>query len=66
MSAVEELERRFGIPGVARVSEGHGALLRIHITGSRGEGEMSLHTHTWRRAQTDSGSERQEILGSRL
>jgi glucose-6-phosphate 1-epimerase len=43
MSAVEELDRRFGIPGVARICEGNGGLPRIQITGSRAEGEMYLH-----------------------
>lgn len=43
MSAVEELDRRFGIPGVARISEGNGGLPRIQVTGSRAEGEVYLH-----------------------
>jgi hypothetical protein len=43
MSAVEELDRRFGIPGVARICEGNGGLPRIRITGSRADGEMYLH-----------------------
>jgi len=43
MLAVEELERRFGIPGVARICEGNGGLPRIQITGSRADGEMYLH-----------------------
>jgi glucose-6-phosphate 1-epimerase len=43
MSAVEELDRRFRIPGVARICEGNGGLPRIQITGSRAEGEMYLH-----------------------
>ena len=43
MSAVEELERRFGIPRVARIGEGNGGLPRIRITGSHAEGEMYLH-----------------------
>ena len=42
-SAVEELDRRFGIPGVARIGEGNGGLPRIQITGSHAEGEMYLH-----------------------
>src|SRR5215472_7395027 len=43
MPAAEELDRRFGIPGVARICEGNGGLLRIRITGSKAEGEMYLH-----------------------
>jgi glucose-6-phosphate 1-epimerase len=43
MSAVEELDRRFGIPGVARICKGNGGLPLIEITGSRAEGEMYLH-----------------------
>jgi len=38
-----ELDRRFGIRGVATVGEGHGGLPRVQITGSFGEGEMYLH-----------------------
>jgi glucose-6-phosphate 1-epimerase len=56
MSAVEELERRFGIPGVARISEGNGGLPRIQITGSRAEGEMYLHgahVTSWKPAGND-------------
>ncbi len=43
MSTVEELDRRFGIRGVARVCEGNGGLPCVRITGSRSEGEMYLH-----------------------
>ena len=43
MSVVEELDRRFGIPGVARIREGNGGLPRIHISGSHSAGEMYLH-----------------------
>jgi glucose-6-phosphate 1-epimerase len=38
-----ELDIRFGIPGVARVCEGRGALSRVQITGSFGVGEVYLH-----------------------
>src|SRR6266404_6644992 len=38
-----ELDRRFGIPGVAKVCEGHGGLLRVQVAGAFGEGEMYLH-----------------------
>jgi len=43
MSAVEELDRRFGIPGVARISEGNGGLPRVQIRASHAEGEIYLH-----------------------
>lgn len=43
MSAAEVLDRRFGIPGVARVCEGNGGLPRIQIIDSHAEGEMYLH-----------------------
>jgi glucose-6-phosphate 1-epimerase len=43
ISAVEELDCRFGIPGVARICEGNGGLPQIQITGSRARGEMYLH-----------------------
>ena len=56
MSAVEELERRFGIPGVARICEGNGGLPYIQITGSHAEGEMYLHgaqVTSWKPAGND-------------
>jgi glucose-6-phosphate 1-epimerase len=43
LSAAEELDRQFGIPGVARISNGNGGLPRIQLTGSRAEGEIYLH-----------------------
>ncbi len=43
ISIVAELDRRFGIPGIATVCEGNGGLPRVHITGPLGEGEMYLH-----------------------
>jgi glucose-6-phosphate 1-epimerase len=51
-----ELDRRFGIPGVARVGEGNGGLPRVQITGSFGEGEMYLHganVTSWKPAGRD-------------
>src|SRR5215470_20357967 len=42
-STFEELDRRLGIPGVARVCEGNGGLLRVQITNPHCEGEMYLH-----------------------
>jgi glucose-6-phosphate 1-epimerase len=55
-SVVEELDRRFGIPGVAGVFEGNGRLPRIQITGSRADGEMYLHgaqVTSWKPAGND-------------
>lgn len=43
ISVVAELDRRFGIPGVARICEGNGGLPRVQITSSRVEGEIYLH-----------------------
>jgi len=43
ISATIELDRRFGIPGVAAVSEGNGALPRVQIKGASAEGEIYLH-----------------------
>jgi len=43
MPVVEELNHRFGIPGVAKIDEGNGGLSKIQITGSGAEGEMYLH-----------------------
>lgn len=42
-STAAELDRRFGIPGVARVCDGNGAMPRVQITSSVGEGEIYLH-----------------------
>jgi glucose-6-phosphate 1-epimerase len=56
ISVVEELDRLFGIPGVARVCEGNDGLLRILITGSQAEGEMYLHgaqVTSWKPAGND-------------
>ena len=51
-----ELDRRFGIPGVARVSEGNGTMPRVQITSPQGEGEMYLHgahVTSWKPAGAD-------------
>jgi glucose-6-phosphate 1-epimerase len=56
ISMVAELDRRFGIPGIAEVCEGNGELPRVHITGSLGEGEMYLHgahVTSWKPAGND-------------
>jgi len=56
MSAMDELDRVFGIPGVARIGKGNGGLPRIQITGSHAEGEMYLHgaqVTSWKPAGKD-------------
>lgn len=53
---VAELDRRFGIPGVASVCEGSGAMPRVQITSSLAEGEMYLHgaqVTSWKPAGAD-------------
>jgi glucose-6-phosphate 1-epimerase len=42
-SSIVEVDRRFGIPGVAKVSDGNGAMPRVQTTSSSCEGEMYLH-----------------------
>ena len=56
ISTVEELDHRFGIPGVARICEGNGGLPRIQITGARAQGEIYLHgaqVTSWKPAGND-------------
>ena len=56
MSAVEELDRQFGMPEVARICEGEGGLPRIQISNSRARGEMYLHgaqVTSWKPAGND-------------
>jgi glucose-6-phosphate 1-epimerase len=56
LSAVEELDRRLGIPGAARICEGKGSLPRVRITGSRAQGEIYLHgaqVTSWKPAGSD-------------
>jgi glucose-6-phosphate 1-epimerase len=53
---VAELDRRFGITGIARVCEGNGAMPRVRITSSLAEGEMYLHgahVTSWKPARAD-------------
>ena len=50
---VTELDRRFGIPDIARVGEGNGSLARVDITSRLAHGEMYLHgahVTSWRPA----------------
>jgi glucose-6-phosphate 1-epimerase len=56
LSVLLELDRRFGIPGVARVHEGNGAMPRVQITSSLCEAEMFLHgaqVTSWKPAGSD-------------
>jgi glucose-6-phosphate 1-epimerase len=41
--AIGELDRRFGIPGVASVVAGNGGLAKVRITSEAAQGEMYLH-----------------------
>jgi glucose-6-phosphate 1-epimerase len=56
LSAVLELDRQFGIPGVAQVREGNGAMPRVQITSPLCEAEMYLHgaqLTSWKPAGSD-------------
>ncbi len=56
ISVAAELDRQFGVPGVARVREGNGTLPRVQISGSRGDGEIYLHgahVTSWKPAAYD-------------
>jgi glucose-6-phosphate 1-epimerase len=57
LAAVPELDRRFGIPGIARVVEGYGGLAKVAITTPAAAGEIYLHgahVTSWRpRASED-------------
>jgi glucose-6-phosphate 1-epimerase len=55
-STIAELDRRFGIPGLARVCAGNGAMPRVQITSLLSEGEMYLHgaqVTSWKPAGAD-------------
>ena len=59
-----ELDRRFGISDIARVSEGHGGLVRVEINTPLAHGEIYLHgahVTSWRPA----GSEEVLFLGTK-
>jgi len=43
VSTIAELDRRFGIPGVAKVVAGNGGLPEVCITSAHAAGEMYLH-----------------------
>ena len=53
---ITELDRRFGIPDIARVCEGDGRLARVDITSPLAHGEMYLHgaqVTSWKPAGKD-------------
>ena len=53
---VTELDRRFGIPDIARVCEGDGGLARVDITSPLAHGEMYVHgahVTSWRPAGSE-------------
>jgi len=41
--SINDLQRRFGIPGVVRVEEGRGSLPRVSVTSDLASAEMYLH-----------------------
>ncbi len=41
--AIVDLDRQFGIPGIASVVEGNGGLPKVRVTSSQASGEMYLH-----------------------
>lgn len=56
LSGVADLDHRFGIPELARVGEGNGAMPRVQITSPLCEGEMYLHgaqVTSWKPAGSD-------------
>jgi glucose-6-phosphate 1-epimerase len=56
ISTIADLDRRFGIPGVAGVGEGNGGMARVRITSALGEGEIYLHgahVTSWKPAGDD-------------
>lgn len=53
---LKELDRRFGIPGIARVCEGRGGLARVEIDTPLAHGEIYLHgahVTSWRPAGSE-------------
>ena len=43
LAGITDLDREFGIPGLASVVEGNGGLPKVRITSPQGTGEMYLH-----------------------
>ncbi len=55
-ATIEELNRRFGIPGIARIVEGNGGLSKVVITTGKAAGEIYLHVAhvtSWRPSGTE-------------
>ena len=53
METVTELDRQFGIPGIAQVVTGNGGLPKVRVTAPVAEGEIYLHgahVTSWRRS----------------
>ncbi|HEY2759548.1 MAG TPA: hypothetical protein VGI75_02355, partial [Pirellulales bacterium] len=42
-ATIAELNRQFGIPGIAQVVEGNGELAKVVITAGKTDGEIYLH-----------------------
>jgi glucose-6-phosphate 1-epimerase len=62
-SAIAELNRKFGIPGIAEVVAGNGGLPKVHITSAAAIGDIYLHgahVTSWR----PSGAEEVLFLSS--
>jgi glucose-6-phosphate 1-epimerase len=56
VSVAAELDHKFGIAGVAEVSEANGGMPRVRITSALGEGEVYLHgahVTSWKPAGND-------------
>ena len=56
VGTIAQLDRRFGVPGVARVLAGNGGLPKVRITSPQVVGEMYLHgahVTSWRPAGAD-------------
>ena len=56
LDTIAQLDRRFGVPGVARVLAGNGGLPRVHINAPQVVGEMYLHgahVTSWKPAGAD-------------
>jgi glucose-6-phosphate 1-epimerase len=62
LSVALELDRRFGIPGIARVREGNGAMPRVQITSSLCEAEMYLHGAQVTSWKPDGSDDNDEVL----
>ena len=57
--AIPDLDRRFKLPGIAKVVEGNGGMLKVRITSPEAIGDMYLHgahVTSWKPA------DREEVL----